>query len=210
MKAGWILAGLAVLAVPARAQVQVDINTNVPNANAYFTTQSSMGWYFTPSSSFFLTALQTRFNSTQGSNGNRLVTAEIWSNRPAVGGSLIASGAFQSNSALGILGGASFNSLLLQAGIQYFIGFRNVQGLGVNFAFNPSTSLGPRYFSRGPNFTDDRYERSASEEGAPILRLVGTESTVVPEPMTMTLLATGLVGIGAAGYIKRRRSSGAV
>jgi hypothetical protein len=199
MLAGWT--AVAVMSAPAAAQVQIDINTTKANQNTFWTGQSSVGWYYTPSSSFFLTAISTRF----GSGTNRTVTAELWSNRPAVGGTLLASGTFQSNTAQGVLGGGSFAPVLLQAGVQYFIGFRNVQGLGRNLTLDPTaTHLGVRYTSNPPAF-DDTYDVVSLDPIAPIFRLDGRNVQSVPEPMTMTLLATGLVGIGAVGYLKRKK-----
>jgi hypothetical protein len=189
-------------AVPLAAQVQIDVNSGATNQNAFWAGRSSVGWYFTPSSTFFLLAIQTRFASN-GPNVNRPVTAELWSDRPAVGGTLLRSGVFASSTAIGALGGGSFAPFLLQAGITYFIGFRNVQGLGRNITNDPGAlSLGTRYSSAGPVFSDDKYELTGGDRGEPILRLVG-ESTV-PEPMSMMLLATGLVGIGAANWLRRR------
>jgi len=34
--------------------------------------------------------------------------------------------------------------------------------------------------------------------------------TVTPEPVTMTLLATGLMGMGGAGLVRRRKKNGDV
>lgn len=211
MKLAGLLGGAALMmaaAGPAGAQVQIDVNATQPLNPFFYKRPSSAGWYFTPTSTFFLNTIQTRFNPAAGTNVNRTVTVELWSNRPAVGGSLLRSGGFQSSTAMGVFGGGTFAPILLQAGIQYFIGFRNVQGLGVNYTTAPgSQSLGPLYFSLGPVFTDDLYERSSSsgDSGNPELRLIGTQSTTVPEPMTMTLLATGLAAMGGASYLRRRK-----
>ncbi|MEP7326029.1 MAG: PEP-CTERM sorting domain-containing protein, partial [Gemmatimonadota bacterium] len=36
---------------------------------------------------------------------------------------------------------------------------------------------------------------------------VGIAATVTPEPVTMTLLATGIAGMSGAGFLRRRRKS---
>lgn len=204
-----VLAAALVPATLAAQPVQVDINTTYSLAGGFYRYASSVGWYFTPSSTFFLTAIQTRFNPAAGPNVDRSVSVELWNDRPAVGGSILASGSFQSNSALGVFGGAGFAPVLLQAGIQYFIGFRNVQGLGYNYTRDPGAqSLGPQYYSLGPIFTDDNYGSggvSGPEQGSPNLILTGYDVSTVPEPMTMVLLATGLAAMGGVGLIKRRR-----
>jgi hypothetical protein len=187
--------------------VQVDVNTS-SNLSGVFLKTSSIGWYFTPTSTFFLNAIHTRFNPNQGTNLDRTVTVELWSQTPATGGSLLRSGSFQSNSALGVFGGGGFAQILLQSGMQYFIGFRNVQGLGRNVTRDAgSQSLGSAYFSFGPIFTDDTYERQLSHGDFvnPSMRLIGTNVSSVPEPMTMTLLATGLVAMGGATWLRRRQ-----
>jgi hypothetical protein len=198
------------LTAPAVGQpVQVDVNPTAPLHSSYFKAKSSVGWYFTPTSAFFLSVIQTRFNPAAGPNQDRTVTVELWSDRPTLGGRLLRSGDFQSSSAMGVFGGASFLPYLLQVGIQYFIGFRNVSGLGMNLTLDASaTSLGPLFFSTGPPVADDQYELVLQELiPKPTLRLIG-DVTVVPEPVTMALLATGLAGLTVVGLIQRRRPRG--
>ena len=205
------LAGLALvgaLSGPASAQpVDIQINPVSSLTKRYYTSISSIGWYFTPSSSFFLTAINTRF-SAFGTNLNRTVMVELWSDRPAAGGSLLRNAGFQSNTAIGGFGGGSFASFLLQSGIQYFIGFRNVQGLGWNSTSDPNaTSLGSPWASVGPVFSDDTFESAGGGSEVvrnPSLELIGS---AVPEPATMTLLATGLLAMGGVTYVRRRRAA---
>jgi len=198
----------AVLHGPVSAQqTQVTINGASPLLNLSYQYISSIGWYFTPTSSFFLTSMQTRFNPVVGTNQNRTVMAEIWTDRPAVGGTLLRSSGFQSSTAMGTFGGGSFNSLLLQAGVQYFLGFRNVEGLGMNRTGDlVANKPWPTYVSFRP-VGDDTYDRLARDiaPGSPTLKLIGNDVTTVPEPMTMTLLATGLLAMVGVSAIRQMR-----
>ena len=205
----------AVLMAPlsnARAQtVQIDVNPTA-TLSGKFSKASSIGWYFTPTSTFFLNAIRTRFNPNQGTNVDRSVSIEVWSKTPATGGSLLRSTSFQSNTALGQFGGGGFAQILLQSGIQYFIGFRNIQGLGRNTTRDLGAwSLGPSYYSLGPVFTNDQYEIQTPDRGIendhPSLELIGTDVSTVPEPMTMTLMATGLAVMGGATVLRRRKQA---
>ena len=189
----------ALLAQP----VQVDVNPASALQAKQFTNISSIGWYFTPTSTFFLNAIQTRFNPARGTNVDRTVSVELWSDRPTMGGSLLRSANFQSNSALGMFGGGAFAPILFQSGIQYFIGFRNVQGMGVNYTKDPlALSLGFEYFSLAP-VAGDNFDL-VGDRRSPSLRLIGSQVSTVPEPMTMTLLATGLAAMGGVGLVRRR------
>ena len=205
------VAALALQAAPLAAQsTQVGINSNAVLGNFSYARISSVGWYWTPSSTFFLTSIQTKFNPAVGTNANRPVTVELWSNRPTLGGSLLASAAFQSNIALGNMGGGVFAPFLVQSGMQYFIGFRNVQGLGVNYTMDNSVpSFGNVYISYGPRYDRNLYHIESDPIRKPILQIDGnvgsTAITPVPEPLTMTLLATGLLVLGGLTLIRRRQ-----
>ena len=204
---------LALQAAPVAAQpAQIGINSNAVLSNFSYAQISSVGWYWTPSSTFFLTSILTKFNSGVGTNVDRPVTVELWSNRPTQGGSLLASAAFQSNLALGNMGGGVFAPFLVHSGMQYFIGFRNVQGLGVNYTMDKTApGLGNVYISYGPRSdNNNRYHIESDPIRKPILEVNGTVGgntaiTPVPEPLTMTLLATGLLALGGLTLIRRRQ-----
>lgn len=180
---------------------------------------SSIGWYFTPTSSFFLTSVSTRFNGAIAAD-DRNVTVELWSDRQAVGGSLLRSATFASNSAIDQFGGGLFDALWLEAGTTYFIGFRNVAGLGRNSTEDlGSASTGYLYHSSGDpalgNYASLQnvtmvYNPSFQLDGYVDPALAGMPTTATPEPASMVLMATGLVGLGVATAVRRRRAQKAV
>ncbi|MBL8422795.1 MAG: hypothetical protein JNK06_04730 [Candidatus Accumulibacter phosphatis] len=144
------------------------------------------GWLYSPTESYSLSEVQTRFASTDG----RTVAMEIWDQAPVNGGHLLRAA---STSLTGEpFATWSFAALDLRAGEDYFFGFRNISGLDVNFTRDAgATNLGRYYFS----FTDaGEYERevvSSTISGAqPILRFSGTRA--IPEPASSALAALAL------------------
>jgi len=97
----------------------------------YFATE--VGWYYTPSSSYVLTGVETQFYDTVGGE----CTLEIFKNGPPpVGGSvLLGSAAFTTTTTYSPTwsGGTFLAPVALTSGTTYFVGFRNVSGFGVNY-----------------------------------------------------------------------------
>ena len=176
---------------------------------------SSIGWYFTPTSSFFVTSISTRFNGAVAA-ADRDVTVELWSDRQAVGGSLLRSGVFSSGSATDQFGGGFFDALWLEEGVTYFIGFRNVAGLGRNSTEDAgSASSGYLYYSLGdPNLGNYATLQNVTMLYNPSFQLDGyvdpafaaMPTTATPEPASMVLMATGMLGLGVVTAVRRRRA----
>ncbi len=144
-------------------------------------TCNSVGWYFTPSVNFNLTAVQTNFNAVvQPGSQDREVTIEILSDRRFVGGTLLRSATFNSSTARGRLGGASFAPVTLTAGTRYFIGFRNVAGIGINTTNDAgSIDCGACLHLDNDGDTTGQYRLRGgsnvpSAQDKPIVRFVGT------------------------------------
>lgn len=152
------------------------------------------GWLYSPTESYSLSEVKTRFASID----SRTVVLEIWDGAPLHGGHLL-------RSASTSLTGEpfetwSFADLDLQTGEDYFVGFRNISGLGVNFTRDAgATNLGRYYFSFDNTGAYEREVVSSTISGAqPILRFAGTRA--VPEPassfLTALALALMLVQVG--------------
>jgi len=196
---------LVAMTAPANATTVIDsVNQGAnPTANSTWNA-NNVGWFYTPTSSYQLTGLATRFRTADG----RTVTASFYSGAP---GSLFLLGSGT------LTAGTAFSNALfaapvsLTSGTQYFFAFSNVSGLGVNVTSDAgSTSLAgglrfdfgaaPGTFSAGPEtgFTS-----------RPIVQFLGTTSAV-PEPSTWLMLILGLAGIGASMRNARRRQNIAV
>lgn len=168
---------------------------------------SDVGWEWTPTFDFELTSLSTAFRFVDGAP-RRPVTAEIYDARPDLGGGLLRSITIDSPAFpfFGVHWGPfPGGPLSVLAGESYFVGFRNVDGMGVNV-----TDTDPRAETLGPLFYSfDRtglYDHVSAPDavpginhGAPFLFFITDDGTdpppipSIPEPALLALLSVGAV-----------------
>jgi hypothetical protein len=185
---------------------------------------SEVGWLYTPSSSFNLSGIETKFSIPNNTSiEDRTVTVVLYAgSTPHNGGTFL--GSFNFNSALAdnnTLGGGTFATpISLSAGSTYFVGFENVgpaadstgpnnNDLGVNFtADSGATFLSNLYYDLPGSSTCNTGAGFACEDtntdilGQPILAfLAPSPVSTTPLPATLPLFASGL---GFIGLITRR------
>jgi hypothetical protein len=190
----WIVVSMAALvALRADADQTADgLNATAGNQNIGWCGGCvSVGWYYVPQTAYELSGIQTNF--APGIGSDRTVTVELLTERRAVGGHVIASGTFDSSTARGTLGGATFGTPVgLVAGSRYFVGFRNVAGLGINTTNDGgATNLGAfGLFLDNDGTNDGDYQlrgglpTTGSPQDQPILRFLkpDTPTGVAPTP----------------------------
>jgi hypothetical protein len=169
----------------------------------------NIGWDYTPSFSYNLTGISTFFEPIAvPAPTTRTVTVVL---KSTAGGAPIASG----DVTVGAAGGAqgvSFSPVTLTAGTEYFVGFENVLGLGlniVNFILTQpdgTVNLDGWWQGTPPGnnftiFTPQMVMGQLQVFSAPILNFSGTPiPTPVPEPSTWAMMVLGFAGLGFLGY----------
>jgi hypothetical protein len=181
---------------------------------------SEVGWFYTPSTSYDLWEVLTKFGVTD----NRLVTVDVYQASHGANGSLLSPSAgdvplrsAQFAPQTDALAGGIFAPLTLTANNTYFIGFENVSGLGLNVtADSGATSLagGLRFGFSGSGYLPVSVGGFLSQ---PILQFQydppgpSPDAPAAPEPASFVLFGLGsCVLVGSAAWRRRRNSRTAV
>lgn len=174
----------------AQSSAVFDFNaTRTPSFLVWDPSLTAVGWYITPNVSLNLSKIETNFSPVvQSGSQNRNVTVEILTDRRSIGGTLLRSATFNSAVARGQLGGGSFAPVMLTAGTRYFIGFRNVAGIGINTTNDAgSVNCGACLYLDNASSAEGQYQTRGgtdlpSQVDQPILRLIAEVATPTPTP----------------------------
>jgi hypothetical protein len=158
---------------------------------------ADVGWTYTPTTSYLLTGILTEF-ATDGSGITQTVTEELYSADPAAGGVLLASAPFTATE--GTFVGASLGPVLLAAGHEYFVGFRNVRGLFVNYTTDPSATH-ERHFGFDTDGSGSYPHPAGAPNDAPMLEFQGI---VAPTPTAFLGGVVLAAGLSVRQFLRRR------
>lgn len=186
---------------PVAAQTEIwGLNSGFSPAEQFFTVHGA-GWFVTPKTGGVINSVQTWFSPAYGAD--RDIVMELRTGAWGTG-SLLRTATFSSSIARNSLGGGVFADFLLEAGTSYFVGFTNLDGLGGNKTHDPAgVELSSGWIMDEAGNTTE-WSSEYIFNNAPILSFADT--TVTPEPVSMALLGTGLVGLAAARRRRRERT----
>ncbi|HVW37439.1 MAG TPA: PEP-CTERM sorting domain-containing protein [Pirellulales bacterium] len=175
---------------------------------------SQVGWFYTPSTSYDVWEVLTKFGVTD----HRLVTVDVYQAARDAHGTLLAPDAgdaplrsAQFAPQTDALAGGIFAPLTLTANNTYFIGFENVSGLGLNVtADGGATSLagGLRFGFSGGGYLPVSVGGFLSQ---PILQFqydppnASDAPAAVPEPSSIVLFGFGACVLAGSAAWRRRK-----
>lgn len=186
----------ATTATSATASTVVDsFNETATPVQSFFSAED-WGWFYRPSVSYNLNGIRTNFSTFPdiAPPTPKTVTLEVLTAPRSDGGTLLGSASFDWTTARGTLNGPSFSDIPLTAGITYFIGFRNIYGIGVNIA-NSGTQAIPGV-SRFDIDGSGSYNQQQTDpvNSFPILQFT-SNSAVVPIPAAFWLFGSAITGL---------------
>jgi hypothetical protein len=198
--AAWLSGAGAATAVPVVADA---VNQNAVAAGDLIfggnvVPKVEHGWVYTPTTAFDLIGIKTKFGAADG----RTVTLEIYDEHPSDGGTLLRTGTF--SAVANQFAGAFFAELALEAGEDYFIGFRNLAGLGANTTKEAGAAELPAFFSFKDDGSYDAVDDSEFAERVILQFFADNGLTAVPEPGAFALFGAGLV-LTMRRRVKHRR-----
>lgn len=186
---------VCMIAAPTHASAQLiaDAVNDTLTPSAATWGANSVGWYYTPTTSYVLTGIGTKFGSADG----RTVTERIYAG--TIGNlTLLSSGTFTASTTFST---PIFTPISLVAGTQYFVAFDNLKDLGVSItsAAGASNRLGGLYSGFGPTGSPSYNNGPFTNSGQAIMQFYTTNaSTGVPEADTWAMLMLGFGGLGIA------------
>lgn len=217
-----------VVAFPAKAEDLVVESFNgilgpgyaLPRPPCCIWSNDTIGWYWTPKQTQLLDSIATKIADVDfGYDNNFTMTVTLFTDRPFVGGTEIASFEFDASKFMPgnepWRGGTFATPVPVVAGTQYFVGFSgwsqvyvpDVKGGGINWVIDGSTRLPPagaEFLSQG--FTSAGagaaalYETAMGDAttvtAAPVIQFSGHLAAPVPEPETYVTLLSGLALLG--------------